>query len=216
MQRKAQREGFVSMFRGVPCQLAAGAAHDLNCSNGDLLALLFRKCSVENQDYAPGVPWEQEIEDSVSLNAESVRPVVLLVRQNQTTITELHSLLREGVRQGGGWNVVEAMMEKRTQFSARYQDVEDFEKRREEARKKLKQEGALGTKRAPKRKSARSASRGRTSCKRSPSSSPPASSSTAASSAKPKGACFNCTTTKHQARDCPSRNNKNVKEKKGK
>ena len=53
MQRKAQREGFVSMFRGVPCKLAAGTTHDLNCSNGDLLALLFRLCGVENQDYAP-------------------------------------------------------------------------------------------------------------------------------------------------------------------
>ena len=138
MQRKAQREGFVPMFGGVPCQLAAGATHDLNNSNGDLLALLFRLCGVENQDYGPGVPWEQEIEDSVSLNAESVRSVVQLVRQNQATITELHSLLREGVRQGGGWNMVEAMMEKRTQFSTRFEDVEDFEKRREEARKKMK------------------------------------------------------------------------------
>ena len=77
MQRKAQREGFVLMFRGVPCQLAAGAAHDLNNSNGDLLVLLFRLCGVENQDYGPGVPREQEIEDSVSLNAESVRSCLL-------------------------------------------------------------------------------------------------------------------------------------------
>ena len=82
MQRKAQRESFVSMFRGVPCQLAVGAAHDLNNSNGDLLVLLFRLCGVENQDYGPGVPWEQDIKDSVSLNAESVRCVVQLVRQN--------------------------------------------------------------------------------------------------------------------------------------
>ena len=33
IQRKSQREAFVSMFRGVPGQLAAGAAHDLNNSN---------------------------------------------------------------------------------------------------------------------------------------------------------------------------------------
>ena len=59
MQRKAHRESFVSMFRGIPCQLAAGAAHDLYCSNGDLLALLAILCGVDNQDYHPGVPWEQ-------------------------------------------------------------------------------------------------------------------------------------------------------------
>ena len=68
----------------------------------------------------PGVPWEKENKDSVTLNAESVRSVVQFVRQNQATITELHSLLREGVRQGGGWNVVEAMMSKGTQFCARF------------------------------------------------------------------------------------------------
>ena len=113
IQRKSRREAFVSMFRGVPCQLAAGAAHDLNNSNGDLLELLSRLCGVESQDYGPGEPWEQDIVDSVSLNAESVRSVVQLVRQNQATISELYSLLREGVRQGGGWPVVEAMMAKR-------------------------------------------------------------------------------------------------------
>ena len=102
MQRKAQREGFVSMFRGVPCQMAAGAAHDLNRSNGDLLALLFRLCGVEIQDYAPGILWEQEIEDSVSLDAESVCSVVQLVRQNQAYITELHSLLRWRLGRGEG------------------------------------------------------------------------------------------------------------------
>ena len=74
------------------------SCHDLNCSNGDLLALLGRLCGVESQDYHPGILWEQEIEDSVSLDAESVRSVVSLVRQSQATITELHSLLREGVR----------------------------------------------------------------------------------------------------------------------
>ena len=57
MQRKVHRESFVSMFRGVPCQLAAGAAHDLDCSNGDLLALLARLCGVDTQNYHPGVPW---------------------------------------------------------------------------------------------------------------------------------------------------------------
>ena len=72
----------------------------------------------------------------------------------------------------GGWNVVEAMMEKKTQFSASYEDVEDFEKRRVEARKKLKQEGALESKKTPRRNTARSASQWRTSRKRSPSSSP--------------------------------------------
>ena len=127
MQRKAQRESFVSMFRGVPCQLAAGAAHDLNNSNGDLLALLSRLCGVDSRDYNPGEPWEQDIEDSVSLNAESVRCVVQLVRQNQASIAELYSLLKEGVRPGGGCNVVEAMMERRSQFSAVYEDEEDFE-----------------------------------------------------------------------------------------
>ena len=105
-------------------------------------------------------------------------------------------------------------MDKRTQFCARFEDVEDFEKRREEARKKMKQEGALESKKTPRRKSARSASQGRTLCKRSPSSSPPAATSST-SSAKPRGACFKCASMKHQARDCPTRNNKNVKEKKG-
>ena len=151
--------------------------------------------------------------DLVSLNAESVCCVVQLVRQNQATIAELYSLLKEGVRQGGGWPVVEAMMAKRTQFSAVDEDEEDFEKRRQEAKKKLKQEGALGVSKTPRRKAARSASRGRNSRKRSPSSSPPASSSTPA--AKPKGACFKCASTKHQARDCPMKNKKNVKEQKG-
>ena len=194
MQRKAQREGFVSMFRGVPCQLAAGAAHDLNNSNGDLLALLFRLCGVENQDYAPGVPWEQEIKDSVLLDAESVCSVVSLVRQHQATITELHSLLREGVRQGGGWDIVKAMMNKGTQFSARFENVDHFDKRREEARKRMKQEGALESKKAPKRRAgARSSSRGRTSCMRSPSGSPPAPSTSGSS--KPSGACFKCAST---------------------
>ena len=107
------------MFRGVPCQLAAGAAHDLDCSNGDLLALLARLCSVDTRDYHPGVLWEQEIEDKASLDAESIRSMVLLVRQNQATITELHSLLKEGVRPGEGWDLVKAMMNKGNQLSVR-------------------------------------------------------------------------------------------------
>ena len=104
---------------------------------------------------------------------------------------------------------MKAMMNKGTQFSARFEDVEDFDKRREEARKRMKLEGARESKKAPKRRAgARSSSRGRTSRKRSPSGSPPAPSTSGSS--KPRGACFKCASTKHQARDCPSKKNTNV------
>ena len=89
---------------------------------------------------------------------------------------------------------MKAMMNKGDQFSARFEDEADFEKRREEARKRMKQEGAPEPKRAPRRRaSGRSSSRGRTSCKSSPSGSPPAT--------------FKFNSTKHQARDCPSKKN---------
>ena len=77
--------------------------------------------------------------------------------------------------------MVKAMMCKGTQFCARFEDVEDFDKRREVARKRMKQEGALESKKAPKRRAgARSSSRGQTSRKRSPSGSPPAPSTSGA------------------------------------
>ena len=73
MQRKAHRESFVSMFRGVPCNMATGTAHELDCSNGDVLALLARECVIDDREYSHDLPWEQDIKDNVSLDVESIR-----------------------------------------------------------------------------------------------------------------------------------------------
>ena len=103
----------------------------------------------------------------------------------------------------------------RNQFAAIDEDPAEFERRRLEAKKKLKLEGPAGGSKTPKRKGARSASRGRSARKRSPSSSPGAPANSSTPAPKAKGACYRCASTKHQARDCPQKNNKNVKEKKG-
>ena len=199
MQRKDTRANIISKYKATSTKISAGAAYDLECTNGDLLEVLSKLLGGDcfNQQ----IPCDNFIRNGVFLSAPDLINIVTLARANQCVINELRAFLQMGIHQEGGWEVVKALQTNTGEISGRFLDEEEQMERLREGRKRARlMAPAKKSGPTPRRNTSRrrSASRGRApSRRRSPS----------PQSSRPVGHCWTCGSTKHQKGDCPSKGN---------